>query len=109
MDVRCEKCQTVYEFDDARVKESGVTVKCTQCGHIFKVRKRTAEGKPRTLPGLAPLPTDGPPEPPPPAQNPRDSITSSLPPQTAPTDQPFADKVWLLRSAARPRCGASAG
>ena len=61
MDVRCEKCQTVYEFDDARVKEGGVTVKCTQCGHIFKVRKRPAAGgKPRTLPGVAPV-SEGPP------------------------------------------------
>src|SRR4051812_42321927 len=56
MDVRCESCQTVYEFDDARVKEGGVTVKCTQCGHIFKVRKRTpGQRGPSTLPGFAPI------------------------------------------------------
>src|ERR1700733_8324612 len=40
MDVRCEKCQTEYELDEARLKPSGVTVKCTQCGHMFKIRKR---------------------------------------------------------------------
>src|SRR5579859_6326211 len=45
MDVRCEKCMTVYEFDDSQVGENGVTVKCTQCGNLFKVKKRitTAE------------------------------------------------------------------
>ena len=41
MDVRCEKCQTEYELDEARLKPGGVTVKCTNCGHMFKVRKRT--------------------------------------------------------------------
>src|SRR4051794_31800700 len=40
MDVRCEKCLTVYEFDDAQVTSQGVTVKCTQCGNLFKVKKR---------------------------------------------------------------------
>jgi predicted Zn finger-like uncharacterized protein len=41
MDVRCEKCKTEYEFDDARISEAGVTVKCTSCGHVFKVKKRS--------------------------------------------------------------------
>src|SRR3954470_23122703 len=40
MDVRCEKCQTEYELDEARLKPGGVTVKCTHCGHMFKIRKR---------------------------------------------------------------------
>jgi predicted Zn finger-like uncharacterized protein len=40
MDVRCEKCTTVYEFDDSKVGEQGVTVKCTQCGNLFKVKRR---------------------------------------------------------------------
>ena len=42
MDVRCEKCQTEYELDEARLKPGGVTVKCTNCGHMFKIRKRSA-------------------------------------------------------------------
>ncbi len=48
MDVRCEKCQTEYELDEARLKPGGVTVKCTNCGHMFKIRKRsnTAAGTP---------------------------------------------------------------
>jgi predicted Zn finger-like uncharacterized protein len=40
MDVRCEKCQTEYELDEARLKPGGVTVKCTHCGHMFKIRRR---------------------------------------------------------------------
>ncbi|MHB8878473.1 MAG: zinc-ribbon domain-containing protein [Myxococcaceae bacterium] len=40
MDVRCERCKTEYEFDDARITEAGVTVKCTTCSHVFKVKKK---------------------------------------------------------------------
>ncbi|HTJ45917.1 MAG TPA: zinc-ribbon domain-containing protein [Kofleriaceae bacterium] len=40
MDVRCEKCGTEYELEEARLKPGGVTVKCTNCGHMFKIRKR---------------------------------------------------------------------
>ncbi len=39
MDVRCERCRTEYEFDDERITEAGVTVKCTACGHVFRVKK----------------------------------------------------------------------
>ncbi len=41
MDVGCPKCQTEYELDDARVTEDGVTVKCTTCGHVFRVKKKS--------------------------------------------------------------------
>ena len=41
MDVRCEKCQTEYELDETKLKPGGVTVKCTSCGHMFKIRKRS--------------------------------------------------------------------
>lgn len=73
MDVRCEKCMTVYEFDDSQVGENGVTVKCTQCGNLFKVKKRitTAEmamvsggRSPAWTPPQAP-PLQPPPQPPP--------------------------------------------
>ncbi len=40
MDVGCPKCQTEYELDDARVTEDGVTVKCTSCGHVFRVKRK---------------------------------------------------------------------
>ncbi len=62
MDVRCEKCQTEYELDEARLKPGGVTVKCTNCGHMFKIRKRsnTAAGQaiiPAAEPVRAKLPS----------------------------------------------------
>jgi len=41
MDVRCERCGTEYEFEDDRVTEEGVTVKCSTCGHLFKIRKKS--------------------------------------------------------------------
>lgn len=39
MDVRCDKCGTDYEFDDDKVSPQGVSVRCTQCGHVFRVQK----------------------------------------------------------------------
>ncbi len=44
MDVRCDRCGTEYEFDDALVSERGTSVKCTTCGHQFKVFRPRVEG-----------------------------------------------------------------
>ncbi len=44
MDVQCERCQTEYEFDDALVSGRGTTVRCTNCGHQFKVRRLETSG-----------------------------------------------------------------
>ena len=56
MDVRCSKCGTEYEFDDAKVTAAGVTVKCTNCGHVFKVKREesaSVPGSPSTSFGSA--------------------------------------------------------
>ncbi len=37
MDVTCPRCATEYEFDETLVSDRGTTVKCTNCGHLFKV------------------------------------------------------------------------
>lgn len=37
MQVICDRCNTEYDFDDALVSSGGTTVKCTNCGHLFKV------------------------------------------------------------------------
>ena len=37
MDVTCSRCQSVYEFEDTLVSPRGVVVRCTQCGHLFKI------------------------------------------------------------------------
>ena len=44
MDVTCERCGTEYEFDETLVSDRGTTVKCTNCGHLFKVFRPEAGG-----------------------------------------------------------------
>ncbi len=46
MDVVCERCKTEYEFDDALVSERGTTVKCTNCGHQFKIYRAATDMEP---------------------------------------------------------------
>ncbi len=46
MDVRCPRCATDYEFDDALISERGTTVKCTNCGHQFKIFPQSGNGAP---------------------------------------------------------------
>ena len=68
MDVTCERCGTEYEFDETLVSDRGTTVKCTNCGHLFKVFRpdsessgakswqvRTGDGATRTLGSLKEL------------------------------------------------------
>jgi predicted Zn finger-like uncharacterized protein len=38
VDVQCERCNTRYEFDDALVSARGTKVRCTQCGHQFRLQ-----------------------------------------------------------------------
>lgn len=107
MDVRCEKCQTEYELDEARLKPGGVTVKCTNCGHMFKIRKRSP-----TQPGapIAP-PRSASPSAPPPRPTERPTERRSTPePRTAPPAVPEpsrtlagsgpvgeGDRNWIIR------------
>ncbi|MDI7269526.1 MAG: zinc-ribbon domain-containing protein, partial [Myxococcota bacterium] len=37
MEVTCSRCQSVYDFEDTLVSTKGVVVRCTHCGHLFKV------------------------------------------------------------------------
>jgi len=72
MEVRCERCKTQYELDDSRVSETGVTVQCTTCHHVFVVKKKalvvTMAVKPGQLaPEAPPVQLGGPPPTPPPA------------------------------------------
>ncbi|HEU0029627.1 MAG TPA: tetratricopeptide repeat protein [Kofleriaceae bacterium] len=101
MDVRCEKCQTEYELDEARLKPGGVTVKCTNCGHMFKIRKRTS-----TAAGGTPVPPAGEPQrtrpmsprPPQAAIGSRaDSIMDEMPTRLADESPTAVDRQWLIR------------
>jgi predicted Zn finger-like uncharacterized protein len=85
MDVRCEKCNTEYELDEERLKPGGVTVKCTGCGHMFKVRRRN----PTNVGVTSPRPRRPSTSQPPPAPGLRPRRASS---------QGGAGKTWLVRS-----------
>lgn len=39
MEVTCDRCNADYEFEEALISLSGTTVKCTSCGHLFKVHR----------------------------------------------------------------------
>ena len=77
MDVRCEKCQTEYELDESKLKPGGVTVKCTTCGHMFKVRRR-----PTGHVSSSPLPPPG------------DGLGG---PRSPLADGDESDRTWLVR------------
>ncbi|MGK0357905.1 MAG: putative Zn finger-like uncharacterized protein [Bradymonadia bacterium] len=50
MDVKCENCSTEYEFDDSKVTAAGITVKCTHCGHLFRVSRPIQAADPPASP-----------------------------------------------------------
>ncbi|MCL4226019.1 MAG: zinc-ribbon domain-containing protein, partial [Myxococcales bacterium] len=102
MDVRCEKCNTEYELDEARLKPGGVTVKCTTCGHMFKIRKRspTQGGIPVVRAGTASAP---PPPRAPTAPAPRGPTPAHGVPQpraqtgSGPVTGGEGERNWILR------------
>jgi predicted Zn finger-like uncharacterized protein len=86
MDVRCERCRAQYVFDDDQVTPAGLTVQCTNCGHVFKVKKKelvvTVPVRPDELEG-APIPA-----------------TAAAPrPHGAPDDRTRGDAEWRIRQA----------
>jgi predicted Zn finger-like uncharacterized protein len=48
MDVTCERCGTEYEFDETLLSGRGTSVKCTNCGHVFRVYPAGAADADRT-------------------------------------------------------------
>ena len=48
MDVFCERCGTEYEFDETLLSGRGTSVKCTNCGHVFKVYPKAQPDADRT-------------------------------------------------------------
>jgi len=43
MRVQCPSCGVRYKLDDSKVGETGLRVKCSKCGHIFRVEKPPSE------------------------------------------------------------------
>ncbi len=39
MIIQCEHCRTKFKLDDAKVKDTGVKVRCAKCRNVFKVSK----------------------------------------------------------------------
>ena len=44
MDIHCQRCGRVYEFDAARIPHKGLPVKCASCAHVFRVYRPTKTG-----------------------------------------------------------------
>jgi predicted Zn finger-like uncharacterized protein len=42
MIVKCEQCQTRFKIPDEKVTDKGVKVRCTKCGHTFRVTRESA-------------------------------------------------------------------
>ena len=58
MNIRCERCSTTYELDEALLAPEGLPVQCTRCQHVFTaVPPRTAG---RTLIGVPAAPSPAP-------------------------------------------------
>lgn len=106
MDVRCEKCQTEYELDESRLKPGGVTVKCTNCGHMFKIRKRASTNV--GVPAAAPdVPAAKPAAPAKPATPPTPMAAQPAPRAASHSDAPLgitdvpsgpnSQRQWLVR------------
>ncbi|MBP9204117.1 MAG: zinc-ribbon domain-containing protein [Kofleriaceae bacterium] len=98
MDVRCEKCLTEYELDEARLKPSGVTVKCTNCGHMFKIRKRSSTnvGTAVAIPPTASKPNvDGASKGSRAATDPSAPVADAGPADSGPHDG--GERLWMIR------------
>jgi predicted Zn finger-like uncharacterized protein len=43
--IRCERCSTLYELDEALLSPEGSPVQCTRCNHVFTARPPGASGQ----------------------------------------------------------------
>ncbi|HET8540251.1 MAG TPA: zinc-ribbon domain-containing protein [Anaeromyxobacter sp.] len=109
MDVRCERCRAQYVFDDEQVTPAGLTVQCTNCGHVFKVKKKELvvtvpvkpdelEGKPLPATAAAPRPHAAP------VANGNSTIVGTPPAVTPEPDRPREPpreppREWRVRQA----------
>src|SRR5512138_3125900 len=58
--IRCERCSTLYDLDEALLAPEGSQVQCTRCQHVFTAHPARSSG--RTLVGMPAAP-DAPAEP----------------------------------------------
>jgi predicted Zn finger-like uncharacterized protein len=55
MIVKCEQCQTKFKIPDDKVTDKGVKVRCTKCGHTFRVTKDSAAPASGAVPVAPPV------------------------------------------------------
>jgi predicted Zn finger-like uncharacterized protein len=112
MDVRCERCKTQYDLDDSRISETGVTVQCTTCHHVFVVKKKALVVTVPVKPGQEPQAPKVPlgdaqpaaPAGPPPGLRPLSPPMSTPPPvATASSPEPSAQPLPPATAAAGAR------
>lgn len=64
MNIRCERCSTLYELDEALLSPQGSPVQCTRCQHVFTAYPARgparSAGQPPGAPRAAPERTVGP-------------------------------------------------
>jgi predicted Zn finger-like uncharacterized protein len=106
MIVKCEQCQTRFKIPDEKVTDKGVKVRCTKCGHTFRVTRdmaASASGTHATVAPAAPVATA------PPAANPGFDPFERFgpapdPPKGVHTTRPgfFAEGVEASRAPAPP-------
>lgn len=99
MIVKCEQCQTRFKIPDEKVTPKGVKVRCTRCGHTFRVSSAD-QGPTQQVPSLQPGAADpfsrfGQPSLPPPAEVTRPGVfalgvEASRQPELAPPPFPAA-------------------
>ncbi|HEX7624244.1 MAG TPA: zinc-ribbon domain-containing protein, partial [Anaeromyxobacteraceae bacterium] len=53
--IRCEKCTTTYELDEALLPPQGAPVQCSRCQFVFTARPEAAA--PEVIATSAPTPT----------------------------------------------------
>ncbi len=99
--IRCDRCSTLYELDEALLSPEGSPVQCTRCDHVFTARP-AARHEPEAPPTPPPDRFEPPPErfePPPPhaeqdepADEPLDEPPA--PPASAPTRHAAPPQRW---------------
>jgi len=92
MDVRCERCRAQYVFEDAQITEAGLTVQCSNCGHLFKVKKKALVVTVPVKPGeagdasaITPAPSS--------------ALNAAVTPAAPPPGTPSEKREWRVRQA----------
>ena len=91
--IRCEKCSTTYELDEAVLPPQGAPVQCSRCQFVFTVRPQPAAAPaatPKSAPASASAPTSTSTSAPAPAPAPTSTATAnSTPTESSTSTQQF--------------------